>query len=562
MRIYRRNERARVGAAATLAVTSGLIAVGAAVAADWPQLRGDAQRSGVSSETIAPPLSVLWRFTGGAQGNNLTSPIIIGNTAYYTTRASAQQGGVLYALDTRTGSKKWSYPNDTGLTNGNYFSTSITHDQGRLYVGSSNGSLFIIDAKTGKDAGGPFQLGKRLESAPFVADNTVYFGSNDGTFYALDTQTGEKRWSRLDPRNRRTIGYAYAAGEAISSAPLSAGDMLLFTTSDNQLHGIKQATGNFRWKTRLPYVFLPNSISYSGNSIFLATGPSVYSILPSSGSIRWFRTLPNDILAAPAVSEGIVYVGCKASTSDGGRLYALKDNGREQWKSAVSLPFAPAGSPVVSGNVIYLPGTRGTIMAVDKTEGKLLWTYRLSPSVNRSNAPTGTETALVSPLSISDGTLYSLSADGTLTAFRSDAPDTTGPTFTEHYPKPGTATNGKAPFVIAAKVADIGSGVNEGSIVTLLDGKEVESLFDERRSLVFYATRSSGGIIDRPLEDGRHSFTIRVKDWRGNETEETWSFVVDNSLPPRETAAPKPNAPRTGGGSTTPPPGTGGRRGG
>ena len=89
MRISRRNKRTRVGVAAALVLTSGI----AAVAADWPQLRGDTQRTGVAAEAIKPPLAVQWRFTGGAQGNNLTSPVIVGNTVYYTTRASAQQGG-------------------------------------------------------------------------------------------------------------------------------------------------------------------------------------------------------------------------------------------------------------------------------------------------------------------------------------------------------------------------------------------------------------------------------------------------------------------------------------
>ena len=95
------------------------------------------------------------------------------------------------------------------------------------------------------------------------------------------------------------------------------------------------------------------------------------SVLPASGSIRWYRNLPNDILAAPALSEGIAYVGCKDANGDGGLLYALKDNGREHWKKPVKLPYAPAGAPIVSGEVIYVPGQRGTLMGIDKAEGGL-----------------------------------------------------------------------------------------------------------------------------------------------------------------------------------------------
>ena len=541
MRISRRNKRTRVGVAAALVLTSGI----AAVAADWPQLRGDTQRTGVAAEAIKPPLAVQWRFTGGAQGNNLTSPVIVGNTVYYSTRASAQQGGIVYALDARTGARKWAFPTDiNGIPGGSYFTTTATYDKGRLYIGSSGGALYVLDAATGKEVGGPFQLGRRIESAPVVENNTIYFGCNDGTFYALDAQTGEKRWTKMDVRSRRTVGYAYTAGEGISSAPLLAGDMMLFQTSDNQVHGLKQATGAFRWKTRLPYTFLPNGMTFAGNSVFLATGPSLYSVLPTSGSVRWYRSLPNDILAAPAVSEGISYVGCKNAATDGGLLYAIKDNGREQWKIPAKVPFAPSGAPVVSGEVIYVPGQRGTIMAVDKSEGKLLWTYRLQPATNRANSNPGNETSVVAPLALSGGTLYSLSSDGTLTAFRADAPDTTGPVFTEQYPKPGNSLNGKPPFVVAAKVSDDGSGLNPDTITAALDGKDITMVYDYKRSLVYYATQSTGRIVDPPLADGRHEITIRAKDWRGNETVETWSFVVDNALPVR-TTTPAPNAPRT-----------------
>lgn len=559
MRISRRTQRARVGVAAVLALTSGLAAVGVAMAADWPQLRGDTQRTGVSAETIKPPLAVLWRFTGGVQSNNLTSPVIVGNTVYYSTRASKDQGGILYALDTKTGQRKWSYPPDVnGLTGGRYFTTTVTHDNGKLYVGSSGGTLYVLNAKTGVEVGGPFQLGRRIESAPVVENGTLYFGCNDGMFYALDAQTGEKRWSRMDTRNRRTVGFAYAAGEGVSSAPLLAGDMMLFQTSDNQIHGLKQATGNFRWKTRLPYSFLPHGMTFSGNSIFVATGPSLYSVLPTSGSIRWFRSLPNDILSAPAVSEGIAYVGCKETEGDGGVLYALKDNGREQWKTPVRLPFAPAGAPVVSGDVIYLPGQRGTIMAIDKSEGNLLWEYRLQPATNRANTLPAPETTVAAPLALSDGTLYALSSDGTLTAFRADAPDTTGPLFTEHYPKAGTALNGKPPFVVAVKINDFGTGLNPESISAAMDGKDVSMVYDSKRSLVYYATQSSGRVVDPPLANGRHEFTIHAKDWRNNETVETWSFVVDNGLPER-VGAPAPSKPRTGGTAGSPAGTTGGR---
>ncbi|WP_395143964.1 hypothetical protein, partial [Armatimonas sp.] len=159
------------------------------------------------------------------------------------------------------------------------------------------------------------------------------------------------------------------------------------------------------------------------------------------------------------------------------------------------------------------------------------------------------ETAVAAPLALSGGTLYTLSSDGTLTAFRADAPDTTGPLFTGHYPKAGSALNGKPPFLVAAKVKDFGSGLNFDSVSVALDGKDVTATYSLKSGLLSYKTQSSGRLVDPPLANGRHVVTMRAKDWRGNETVETWSFVVNNSLPERVGLPDLTATPRTGTGT-------------
>lgn len=513
------------------ALTTGVALLSASRASDWPQLRGNSQRSGLTTETVKPPLAVLWRFTGGAQTNNHNAPVISGGIAYFTTRASQVQGGVLFALDTKTGQKKWSFPNDSGLQGGHSFSATPTIDGNRIYAPTSDGMVYVLDATTGREASPALQLGRKIESSPIVEDGIIYFGSNGGKFFALDPKTGERRWVKLDARLRRNVAYDYDAGDSITSSPILAGDNLLFATADNSIHAIKISTGSFRWKARVPYTFLPNGATFAGNSLFIASGPLLIAMLPTSGSQRWSVTLPDDIQAAPAVADGIIYVGCKDEKGEGGNLYAIKDNGRSQWKEPAHLPFPPAGAPVISGDVIYIPAARGHVLAVSKDDGKLLWQYRILPSVNKSNLKPKSETSVAGPLSLADGTLYAVSDDGTLTAFRADAPDSTGPTITEPYPKPGASVNGKPPFTLAAKLVDYGSGLNPDTITVTLDDKDVTPTFDIKRNLLTYKTVSSGKLVDPPLANGRHQATIHAKDWRGNDTEFTWSFVIDNNLP-------------------------------
>jgi outer membrane protein assembly factor BamB len=150
---------------------------------------------------VCSPLALLIGHSFGATRS--VAPVIASGKVFYTTRVSAQQGGVLYALDIKTGQKIWSFPNDAGLQSGHYFSATPTVDGNRIYVPSSNGSVYIIDATTGKEAAPSLSLGRKIESSPIIEDGILYFGSNDGKFYALNPLTG---WTRgCDDKCRLTM---------------------------------------------------------------------------------------------------------------------------------------------------------------------------------------------------------------------------------------------------------------------------------------------------------------------------------------------------------------------
>lgn len=555
---------ARIAASAVLVCGAGALVVAAAPpqnapASNWPELRGDVTRRGVTEEKLMPPLSLLWRFTGGPQSPNPVSPSIVGDTAYFAARGLGEAGGgVLYAIDTRTGARKWQYPSDNnGLRDRNTFQTAPLVADGRVYVGASDGLMYVLDANNGREVV-RFRTGRQIASAPALVDGTLYFGSNDGTFYALNPESGEPVWKQL-----------YRAGDGVNSAPILADSFVFFTTNDNNIHAIKQATGIFRWKARLPFRVLANAPIYADNSLFVPNGPRLTAIQPASGSTRWNMDVESDILTAPATEGGVIYVTCRQRTGSGALLYAMRtNNGRAFWSQPAVLPVAPSAAPIISGDVIYIPTVRGVLLAVSREDGHLLWEYTAQPSSARP-LPAG-YTPPASPfsaaLSISSNTLFAVSDDGTLSAFRPDAPDATGPDISGLYPPPGRAVSGTPPVTFAANVLDMGSGLDPASLDVKLDGQKVGAEYDSNRSLVYYQTKASGKIIDRPLENGRHTISISAKDWRGNVAEQNWSFLVNNALPPASATreAPRVTAPRPNpSGSGTPGnPNGGGRRGG
>lgn len=92
---------------------------------------------------------------------------------------------------------------------------------------------------------------------------------------------------------------------------------------------------------------------------------SVYGIMLEDGSFKWKF---NAILPpfSPAYENEILYVGTKQ------RLYALKEkNGDVIWEYDGS-----SAAPIVGGDLIYTREKAGTVVALDKTTGRPVWSYK------------------------------------------------------------------------------------------------------------------------------------------------------------------------------------------
>ncbi|MBC8104662.1 MAG: PQQ-like beta-propeller repeat protein [Cytophagales bacterium] len=524
-------ERGVLTAAAVLFLL-GATATNGVHAEDWPVYRGDAQHSGVATEVVQPPLSLLWRFTGAPQPGNTSSATVVGETAYFTTRSLSDgtgnpgSGGVLYAVDVKTGALRWRTPQ---LLNNNIFSTTPLVEKERVYIGGSDSILYVYDAKDGREVV-RFNAARSINSSPVMVNDVLYFGANDGSLRALDPQTGNPVWKQ-----------DFKAGDGINSSPIVAGSLIFFTTNNNGVVAVNAATGIGKWSTRLQYRFGPNAAIYADNTLYIPSGPRLHAIQQTSGNLRWARDFTGDLPFAPVAAEGIVYVVDRNKM-----MYAVRsNNGKDAWEKPVELPYVPAAAPTLSGDIIYIPTTQSVLLAVSRTDGKLLWQYRVDPSTGSANNAPPRSTVLGSPVSVANKALYLVSDDGSLSAFRPDAPDTSAPLTSGMYPPPGYAINGSPGLVIAANVTDPGSGIDPASVKMTLDSKEIEADYDTLSNLVFYKTRATGKVIDPPLANGRHNVALTAKDYKGNIQQQDWSFVVDNSLPQYRAGT---------GTATTPPP--------
>jgi len=129
--------------------------------------------------------SVQWSVETGE--SVFSSPAVTDDTVYV-----GSHDDTVYALDRSTGEERWSFQ-----TRGDVISspaavgvTSVTggpvgsEGGGTVYVGSSDGHLYALDASTGEERWS-FETDGEVISSPAVVDGTVYVGSNDGHLYAL-----------------------------------------------------------------------------------------------------------------------------------------------------------------------------------------------------------------------------------------------------------------------------------------------------------------------------------------------------------------------------------------
>jgi len=202
-----------------------LIAV-AALGADWPTVHGNALRTGYTADEVRPPYRRLWaaEFPGEILTTRVEA-IVAGGKVFVGT-----QSGTLWALDADTGRVAWK-KSDCG---------PILHSpsaaDGRVFFGDASRTLWCLDASTGR-VRWTFESGKGgFCASPLVAAETVYIGSRDGTFYAVDAAGGELRWK-------------VATGGPIRNTAALAGENVVFASDDMHAYCLSAEGGKVVWKS-------------------------------------------------------------------------------------------------------------------------------------------------------------------------------------------------------------------------------------------------------------------------------------------------------------------------
>jgi outer membrane protein assembly factor BamB len=524
--------------------------------ADWTEYGGNTENNFVTTEKLTAPLGVLWKYATNVyadRGGNKGGAVIANGTAYFASKNR------VYAVDAATGELRWANPsevdpNDTSLPRAS--TTPVVRGE-FLYVALSSGNTHRMTAFSTVDGSEIWSVvtGASVTSPPTLVADTLYFGADDDLVYAVDARTGALRWRCNDGRRDLTL-----SDDAVGS-PVYYSGVIYINTADMKMWAFQADSGRYLWSSRVTAPSIGISPVAHGGRIYFAAGDALYQYRLRGGNFRQYRLkVENDISATPIITDTGWYVADR-----NGFMYAFTPDGKpmlndreDQWK--VKLEGRVQGGALLTADTVYAATDKGFVYGIDAAKGRITWTYRTEPP--KGITPLYSYYPIRTPLAVSDGRLFVLGDDGTLTCMSADAPDDEGPIITTPKPARGAIMNGAPPVYFSVYMWDEGTGINPDTIEVLVDGVPVDPskeayndrvpgqrkgwVYDPVRRQIKYETlRAERGEREQPLLDGRHRVQVQAADWRGNLNTLEWTFVVDNTLPRNAVAVRPTQATRT-----------------
>lgn len=442
-------------------------------AADWPMYRGDAARTGYTSEELPSPLKQRWRHDAShvPQPAWPRSPRMPFDRAYHTVIGNgyvffgSSVDGAVSALQLDSGQRVWSFDTEGPIR----FAPVLWGES--VLVASDDGYLYALRAADGKllwkHRGGPDQSltlgnGRMISKwpargGPVVVDDTVYYAAgvwpSDGIFlYALNAQTGKPVWKNDDSGSidmAQPHGGAQAKSGASAQGYLVASGRRLFVPTGRAVPAaFDRESGKFLYFHLQKYGHNGGTLTMALGDIFFNSGLAFES--KSGSRLANVGTGP---LAATA--NGLVRAAGKVVTAyqwvDGETLDrrgkpAASRSLQKLWQAKTA---APAVSVIVAGGSVVVGGETG-VEVIDIAQRQTIW------STTTIGAAYG--------LAVSDGNLVVSTDQGRLYCFGAQPRE---PTDASNDKLTGSPYRQHTPAARAAEQIVARTGLTEGFCLDL-----------------------------------------------------------------------------------------------
>jgi len=168
-----------------------------------------------------------------------------------------------------------------------------------------------------------------------------------------------------------------------SLVPVLADGVIYGADDDGDVRAISASSGKVLWKKDVKGQ-LSGGVGAGGDLVMVAgIEGKIYALESGSGSVRWTTDISREVLSAPASNGSEVVV----QTLDGFLIGLEAASGAELWRYRVDIPsltLRSGTSPVITGTTAIAGFPNGKVIAVNTTNGRLLWENRVALPKGRS----------------------------------------------------------------------------------------------------------------------------------------------------------------------------------
>ena len=204
-----------------------------------------------------------------------------------------------------------------------------------------------------------FETSDPIVSTPAVKEGRLYLTTQDNRVVALDAATGSAIWERP------TVA-------PVDSSPAVADGMVFFGVRNKRVMALDADSGETRWE------FVTNQNPTSGSPlvkdgvVYIGSGDGrIYALDALTGAERWSHATRDWIANTPALSDDLLVV----SSFDGRVTIYDTDTGKRRF-SFRGFNQLVMGSPVISGESVFIPYRNGLVTSVNIKEKEVLFYSR------------------------------------------------------------------------------------------------------------------------------------------------------------------------------------------
>jgi len=292
---------------------------------------------------------------------------------------------------------KWAFGFPGDLTSNGH----PTYAGGRVFVGSTGGKVYSLDAATGC-IHWYVDVGSAVRSAITVAGKTAFFGDGAAFVWAVDAATGKQLWkTKVDdfPVARMTSSPVFYDGKlyvGVASGEEAAGSVPTYECCRfrGSLVALDAATGKQIWKTwTIDEQPKPTKKNKVGTQLWAPSGAPIWSTPAIDAKLNVVYVTTGDNYSEPGTGTSDAFIAIDMKS--GKKLWVRQMTADDAYTSACRLPdrtncpdvngpdFDFGASPILvtlrNGKRVLIAGQKsGIVHALDPDKrGEKLWDVRV-----------------------------------------------------------------------------------------------------------------------------------------------------------------------------------------